>query len=100
MGGLNKLEEKEKSMEYNFDSDVKENDIYKNCKKDTYTIYSTISKNGISIEGDSIISYWNDNLNFSNNNFVTLESMFYNCELLLSIPDISKWNTNNNYIFE
>ena len=87
-------------MEYNFDSDVKEHDIYKNCKNDTYTIYSTISKHRIYIEGDSIISYWNDNLNFSNNNFVTLESMFYNCELLLSIPDISKWNTNNNYKFE
>ena len=87
-------------MEFDFNSDVKEHDIYKNYKNDKYTIYSTISKNGISIEGDSIISYWNDNLNFSNNNFVTLESMFYNCELLLSIPDISKWNTNNIKIFE
>ena len=57
MGGLNKLEEKEKSMEYNFDSDAKENDIYKNCKKDTYTIYSTISKIGISIKGyDNAVS--------------------------------------------
>jgi len=48
---LNEFEEKEKSMEYDFDSDAKELDVYKNYKTDTYTIYTTISKNEITIKG-------------------------------------------------
>ena len=33
--------------------------------------------------------------NFDTNNIVNMACLFNGCELLTSLPDIDKWNTNN-----
>ena len=37
----------------------------------------------------------NNNLIFLKENYSNFKGMFYNCKSLISLPDISKWNTNN-----
>ena len=32
---------------------------------------------------------------WNTDNVIDMSSMFYNCSSLISLPDISKWNTNN-----
>ena len=32
---------------------------------------------------------------WNTNNVIHMKNMFYSCESLLTLPDISKWNTNS-----
>ncbi len=40
----------------------------------------------------------NNNLIFLKENYSNFKGMFYNCKSLISLPDISKWNTDQKRI--
>ena len=43
----------------------------------------------------SLLSSLPDISKWNTNNVKNMSEMFYNCSSLSSLPDISKWNTNN-----
>ena len=59
------------------------------------SINSEIKKNEKNKLDNKIILYFYDELKYLGSNYATLTEMFYNCESLSSLPDISKWNINN-----
>ena len=89
------LEENEKFSENVIYSEDDEHPIFKNLKnEDTIsTIMNPLED--IETRDKSLLFYWNYNLLFSQIIYINLYGMFYNCESLISIPDISKWKTDN-----
>ena len=97
------IDDEEPLEYYNYFIDEREisNDsykaFYKNSKK--YDINSICSglTNGIDDNYDnSIRTYIKDNITiYQFNYYYNMSWMFSNCSSLLSLPDISKWNTNN-----
>ena len=90
----------EDNLEYNEDIyEVIENDLYKNLKRDD--IYQNISEltnreEKSNNNDNSTLIYFKDNIIFYQYKYYTnLSYMFYNCSLLISLPDISKWNIDN-----
>ena len=90
----------EDNLEYNEDIyEVIENDLYKNLKHDD--IYQNISEltnreEKSNNNDNSTLIYFKDNIIFYQYKYYTnLSYMFYNCSLLISLPDISKWNIDN-----
>ena len=85
-----------------FDENVNnnsENSLYKNIRTDN--IYSDCST--ITAETKMEEKYNNSTINnirdkiiiYQNNYYYDMSYMFNNCRSLSSLPDISKWNTNN-----
>ena len=86
--------------------DEKEHPIYKNLKKTNYEKIlenSEIKKNNLTSSSYSTISVLNNNLEIGQNNRIMIYGMFYNCESILFLPDISEWNiddvTDMSYLF-
>ena len=47
--------------------------------------------------GFSSIKSLPDISKWSTNNVIDMSYLFYNCSSLISLPDISKWNTKKSY---
>ena len=83
----------------NIPDNCSEHSLYKNIRTDD--IYSNCSeiKNNTKMEekcNNSTINYIRDNIIiYQHNYYSNMSYMFNNCYLLSSLPDISKWNTNN-----
>ena len=54
-----------------------------------------IYKHGGMFNNCSSLSSLPDISKWNTNNVTDMSYLFYNCSLLSSLPDISKWNTNN-----
>ena len=114
---FSEIENKDGGLEYNINKkDENKGTIYESLGDNIfYYEYSEIPKKEESLETESInfkmdnsqinikseemiyktesSSSLYDKLNFNNINDMSF--MFFNCRELLSLPDISKWNTNN-----
>ena len=85
--GLDEETNLNKSFEFYGDNGIDEyNNTYINN-------ISTIKKYNEENNKDSLLEYLE--LFKLEYNYVNLKYMFYNCSSLSSLPDISKWNTNN-----
>ena len=87
-------EKEENKILFDFVNTVDESDhpMLKNLKE---ILPSEIPKIEEENSNSSSLSYLNNNLIFLKENYSNFKGMFYNCKSLISLPDISKWNTNN-----
>ena len=56
--------------------------------------YSSISKNDDNLDSLSI-TCWKNFLTFRQKKYISFFNMFFNCPSLISLPDISEWDTSN-----
>ena len=76
---------------YYLDFNDEEDSLYNNI----YPQISEIEKEEEECLDNNIILYYYNELRYSKSNYTILKEMFCNCELLTSLPDLSKWNTDN-----
>ena len=85
------------NIDYNKESNDDNNfDFYNNCGTDID--YTTIQKNSDNskISNYSILRKIKNNIIANQYNYIyDISQIFYNCISIISLPDISKWNTNN-----
>ena len=89
--------------------EIEENkDYFKGQDENNFYYYDENDDNSIKIQNkfsnNQIYGYNTDNSTIKNmvdnialyeNRYTNMSFMFYNCESLISLPDISKWNTGN-----
>ena len=80
----------EKNLNKNLLNNLDEHSIYKNLSYDI----SEIKKGEEDLDND-VIYFINNKLKYLGYNYSILNQMFFNCKSLLSLQDISKWNTIN-----
>ena len=85
---------KEEILNFDIDANYNDNSFYKD---NPFIDISEITKKEVSIKNsdNSELSELDDSLVFSNNNYTILKGMFFECESLKIIPDLSKLNTKN-----
>ena len=93
-------QEFKESNDYSSDfyKDNNVHNIYDNCRNDDSESHSTITKRNEEDEyynNSTITKIKNNIIDFQYNHYYDMSKIFYNCLSLSSLPDISKWNTNN-----
>ena len=91
-----------KNSDFSNISEIKSFHSYDSTKSDTKYIITYLKPcfeyfkffKGIFYNCSSLISL-PDISNWNTNNVIDMSYIFYNCSSLISLPDISKWNTNN-----
>ena len=97
-----KIEYKEEIIEYDeqnifdsFNSNIRDYPIYNYMSNTFSQISDIIYKKSYDNYDNSIILYMNNEMKYLNNNYTILREIFYKCESLISLPDITKWDTFN-----